>query len=115
MRVRRLEIPPADLELPLAVAASLSEELALLSDDGRLVLDGAAVADDPFEPNSGWTLGSPARATPPGRKGRYWSSERRPFTSLVDRSCGSCSAIVSESVLGQEWEPCVDASSRFSW
>ena len=32
------------------VAASLSEELAALSDDGRLVLEGAAVAGDPFEP-----------------------------------------------------------------
>ena len=33
-----------------AVAASLSEELALLSDGARLVLEGAAVAGDPFEP-----------------------------------------------------------------
>jgi ATP/maltotriose-dependent transcriptional regulator MalT len=38
------------LEVPAAVAASLSEELALLSDGGRLVLEGAAVAGDPFEP-----------------------------------------------------------------
>jgi ATP/maltotriose-dependent transcriptional regulator MalT len=38
------------LEVPPAVAASLSEELALLSDGGRLVLEGAAVAGDPFEP-----------------------------------------------------------------
>jgi ATP/maltotriose-dependent transcriptional regulator MalT len=38
------------LEVPRAVAASLSEELVLLSDDGRLVLEGAAVAGDPFEP-----------------------------------------------------------------
>ena len=37
-------------EIPPAVAASLSEELALLSDLGRLVLEGAAVAGDPFEP-----------------------------------------------------------------
>lgn len=36
--------------IPSAVAASLSEELARLSDDGRLVLEGAAVAGDPFEP-----------------------------------------------------------------
>jgi ATP/maltotriose-dependent transcriptional regulator MalT len=40
----------AGLEVPPAVAASLSEELALLSDGGRLVLEGAAVAGDPFEP-----------------------------------------------------------------
>jgi DNA-binding NarL/FixJ family response regulator len=36
--------------VPSAVAASLSEELALLSDDGRRLLQGAAVAGDPFEP-----------------------------------------------------------------
>jgi ATP/maltotriose-dependent transcriptional regulator MalT len=36
--------------VPSAVAASLGEELALLSDDGRRVLKGAAVAGDPFEP-----------------------------------------------------------------
>jgi DNA-binding CsgD family transcriptional regulator len=38
------------LEVPVAVAASLSEELAFLSDGGRLVLEGAGVAGDPFEP-----------------------------------------------------------------
>jgi predicted ATPase len=36
--------------VPSAVAASLSEELVLLSERGRLVLEGAAVAGDPFEP-----------------------------------------------------------------
>jgi DNA-binding NarL/FixJ family response regulator len=36
--------------VPSAVTASLSEELALLSAEGRLVLEGAAVAGDPFEP-----------------------------------------------------------------
>jgi DNA-binding CsgD family transcriptional regulator len=36
-------------EVPSAVAASLGEELALLSEKGRLVLEGAAVAGDPFE------------------------------------------------------------------
>ena len=36
--------------VPSAVAASLSEELALLSDPQRRVLEGAAVAGDPFEP-----------------------------------------------------------------
>ena len=44
----------ADLSLavgiPSAVAAALTEELALVSDDARLVLEGAAVAGDPFEP-----------------------------------------------------------------
>jgi ATP/maltotriose-dependent transcriptional regulator MalT len=38
------------LDVPEAVAASLAEELTLLSSAGRLVLDGAAVAGDPFEP-----------------------------------------------------------------
>ena len=44
------EISLTGIEVPPAVAASLSEELALLSDGGRLVLEGAAVAGDPFEP-----------------------------------------------------------------
>ncbi len=44
------EISLTGLDVPPAVAASLAEELALLSDAGRLVLDGAAVAGDPFEP-----------------------------------------------------------------
>jgi ATP/maltotriose-dependent transcriptional regulator MalT len=38
------------LDVPAAVAASLAEELTLLSDVGRRVLEGAAVAGDPFEP-----------------------------------------------------------------
>ncbi|MGH8834549.1 MAG: LuxR C-terminal-related transcriptional regulator [Actinomycetes bacterium] len=38
------------LGVPSAVAAALAEELALLSDMARLVLEGAAVAGDPFEP-----------------------------------------------------------------
>jgi ATP/maltotriose-dependent transcriptional regulator MalT len=44
------EISLVGLDVPQAVAASLSEELALLSDVGRVVLEGAAVAGDPFEP-----------------------------------------------------------------
>ena len=44
------ELSPADLDVPPAVAAALAEELALLSDGARLVLEGAAVAGDPFEP-----------------------------------------------------------------
>ena len=36
--------------VPPTVAASLTEELALISDASRLVLEGAAVAGDPFEP-----------------------------------------------------------------
>ncbi len=44
------ELSPGDLDVPPAVAAALAEELALLSDGGRRVLEGAAVAGDPFEP-----------------------------------------------------------------
>jgi DNA-binding NarL/FixJ family response regulator len=40
---------PSDMGVPGAVAASLSEELGLLSKNGRLVFEGAAVAGDPFE------------------------------------------------------------------
>ena len=40
----------AALDVPPAVASALAEELALLSDDARRVLEGAAVAGDPFEP-----------------------------------------------------------------
>jgi ATP/maltotriose-dependent transcriptional regulator MalT len=38
------------VEVPGAVAAALRGELALLSDDDRRVLEGAAVSGDPFEP-----------------------------------------------------------------
>ena len=43
------EISLTGLEVPPAVVAALSEELALLSGETRLVLEGAAVAGDPFE------------------------------------------------------------------
>jgi ATP/maltotriose-dependent transcriptional regulator MalT len=39
-----------DIGVPSGVAASLTEELAALSEEARLVLEGAAVAGDPFEP-----------------------------------------------------------------
>jgi ATP/maltotriose-dependent transcriptional regulator MalT len=38
------------LDVPAAVAAALAEEFALLSGEARLVLQGAAVAGDPFRP-----------------------------------------------------------------
>jgi ATP/maltotriose-dependent transcriptional regulator MalT len=44
------EVPVAGMSVPPAVAASLSGELAILPDMVRLVLQGAAVAGDPFEP-----------------------------------------------------------------
>ena len=38
------------VDVPAAVAAALTEELALLSKPARLILEGAAVAGDPFDP-----------------------------------------------------------------
>jgi ATP/maltotriose-dependent transcriptional regulator MalT len=43
------EISLTGLDVPAAVAATLAEELTLLTDVGRRVLEGAAVAGDPFE------------------------------------------------------------------
>jgi ATP/maltotriose-dependent transcriptional regulator MalT len=40
----------AAIGVPSTVAAALGEELALLSDSERLLLEGAAVTGDPFEP-----------------------------------------------------------------
>ena len=48
------------IEVPSAVAAALAEELALLSGPARLLLEGAAVAGDTFEPE----LAAAAAATP---------------------------------------------------
>ena len=44
------EISLTGIDVPSAVAASLNEELALLSSTARRFLEGAAVAGDPFEP-----------------------------------------------------------------
>jgi ATP/maltotriose-dependent transcriptional regulator MalT len=44
------ETLPTDIGVPPAVAAALGGELALLPGETRLVLEGAAVAGDPFEP-----------------------------------------------------------------
>jgi DNA-binding NarL/FixJ family response regulator/tetratricopeptide (TPR) repeat protein len=46
--------------VPSAVAAALTEELALVSDDARLLIEGAAVAGNTFEPE----LAAVAAATP---------------------------------------------------
>ena len=43
-------LSPGDLDVPPAVAAALAEELGLLSDCARSLLEGAAVAGDPFQP-----------------------------------------------------------------
>jgi DNA-binding CsgD family transcriptional regulator len=40
----------AEVQVPGPVVAALTEEIALLSDIGRRVLEGASVAGDPFEP-----------------------------------------------------------------
>ena len=44
------DVALSGIEVPSAVAASLSEELGVLSADARRVLEGASVAGDPFEP-----------------------------------------------------------------
>jgi DNA-binding NarL/FixJ family response regulator/tetratricopeptide (TPR) repeat protein len=54
------DISLTDIEVPPSVAAALAEELALLSDSAQRVLEGAAVAGDPFEPE----LAAAAAATP---------------------------------------------------
>jgi ATP/maltotriose-dependent transcriptional regulator MalT len=51
------------LGVPPAVAASLAEELALLSDGGRLLLEGAAVAGDPFSLDLAAAAAKTAEAT----------------------------------------------------
>jgi DNA-binding NarL/FixJ family response regulator len=45
------DVPLAGVRVPPMVAAALTEELAVLSDGARLVLEGASVAGDPFEPD----------------------------------------------------------------
>ena len=57
------EVLRADLDVPPAVAAALAEELALLSDRARLVLEGAAVAGDPFEPELAAAAGAVPEAS----------------------------------------------------
>jgi DNA-binding CsgD family transcriptional regulator len=48
-RVVSSHISPTAFEVPSGVAASVREELTLLSESARLLLRGAAVAGDPFE------------------------------------------------------------------
>ena len=45
------DVSLAGVRVPPMVAAALTEELAVLSDGARLVLEGASVAGDPFEPD----------------------------------------------------------------
>ena len=45
------DVSLAGLQVPPMVAAALTEEFAVLSDRARLVLEGASVAGDPFEPD----------------------------------------------------------------
>ncbi len=49
--------------VPSAVAAALTEELRLLSEPARLVLEGAAVAGDPFEPELAAAAAATSEAT----------------------------------------------------
>jgi ATP/maltotriose-dependent transcriptional regulator MalT len=45
------DVSLAGVRVPPMVAAALTEELSMLAGDARLVLDGASVAGDPFEPD----------------------------------------------------------------
>jgi ATP/maltotriose-dependent transcriptional regulator MalT len=44
------DVSLGDVEVPGTVASAIAEELGLLSDTARRVLEGAAVAGDPFDP-----------------------------------------------------------------
>jgi ATP/maltotriose-dependent transcriptional regulator MalT len=50
LAVAKPQEPLADQHVPPQVAAALAEELALIPDEVRLLLLGAAVAGDPFDP-----------------------------------------------------------------
>jgi ATP/maltotriose-dependent transcriptional regulator MalT len=52
----------AGVDVPAAVAAALTEELALLTKPARLILEGAAVAGDPFDPELAATAAGAADA-----------------------------------------------------
>ncbi len=53
----------AAIGVPAAVASALAQELALLSEHARLVLEGAAVAGDPFEPELAAAAAATSEAT----------------------------------------------------
>jgi ATP/maltotriose-dependent transcriptional regulator MalT len=57
------DTPLTGTDVPPAVAASLTEELSLLSDVGRLAIRGAAVAGDPFEPELAAAAAGTSEAT----------------------------------------------------
>jgi DNA-binding CsgD family transcriptional regulator len=54
--------PSLGLDVPAAVAGALAEEFALLSGEARLVLQGAAVAGDPFRPELAAAAGNTSEA-----------------------------------------------------
>jgi len=56
------ELSLTGIDVPSAVAASLSEELGLLSDEAHRVLEGASVAGDPFEPELAATAAATSEA-----------------------------------------------------
>src|SRR6185436_6102272 len=61
-RVAPHEVRSPDGDIPAAVAASLAEELAALSPAERALLEGAAVAGEPFEPDLAAAIGELALA-----------------------------------------------------
>ena len=73
----------AGVEVPRAVAAALTEELALLPDPTRRVLEGAAVAGDPFEPE----LAAAAAGMPGGGGDGRARRAARSATSSATPTC----------------------------
>ena len=87
------------VDVPAAVAASLAEELALLSKRARLILEGAAVAGDPFDPELA-AAAAGARRRPrskPSTSCCAWISSDRPtfpgaFGSGIRSSATRCTS-----------------------
>ena len=75
---RSPEVALTGIDVPSAVAASLHEELTLLSERARRVLEGAAVAGDPFEPELAAAAVESSEARGDGRNRRASATRSRP-------------------------------------
>ena len=79
----------AGVEVPAAVASALTEELALLGEPARRLLDGAAVAGDPFEPE---LAAAPQRPRTRGRRGARRAPELPTSSDRTEVPAASASA-----------------------
>jgi predicted ATPase len=135
--------PAPDLSLggvhvPPIVAAALAEELDLLSDHARLVLEGASVAGDPFDPELGAAAADTSSATAmtggvrwPRQATGSWewasSSAQRPRSRPMARSgsspgpstsCGvsaGASKLARSPVMGMPWASHRSPSASSRW